>query len=45
MINGLYMPDVGEIYIKGKIGALIELGAGFHPMLTGEKIFISKGHY
>jgi len=41
MINGLQMPDKGEICIKGTVGALIELGAGFHPMLTGrENIYV-----
>jgi len=40
MLNGLIMPDRGEIVMKGKVGALIELGAGFNPVLTGrENIF------
>ena len=43
MINGLYMPDQGEIRIKGTVGALIELGAGFHPMLTGRENIFTKG--
>ncbi len=43
MINGLYMPDQGEICIKGTVGALIELGAGFHPMLTGRENIYIKG--
>ena len=43
MINGLYMPDQGEIRIKGAVGALIELGAGFHPMLTGRENIFTKG--
>ncbi len=42
MLNGIYMPDKGKIEIKGRIGALIEVGAGFHPMLTGrENIYIN----
>lgn len=42
MLNGIFMPDKGKIEIKGKVGALIELGAGFHPMLTArENIYIS----
>lgn len=42
MLNGIYMPDKGRIEIKGKVGALIEVGAGFHPMLTGrENIYIN----
>lgn len=42
MLNGIFMPDRGKIEINGKVGALIEVGAGFHPMLTGrENIFIN----
>lgn len=41
LLNGLIRPDVGRIEINGKIGGLIELGAGFHPLLTGrENVFI-----
>ena len=40
ILNGLYAPDKGQITMKGKVGALIELGAGFNPILTGrENIF------
>lgn len=40
MLNGLLRPDVGRIEIRGRVGALIELGAGFNPILTGrENIF------
>lgn len=42
MLNGIFMPDKGRIDIKGRVGALIEVGAGFHPMLTGrENIYIN----
>lgn len=42
MLNGIYMPDIGTIEINGKVGALIEVGAGFHPLLTGrENIYIN----
>lgn len=37
VLNGLYNPDKGQIVMKGKIGALIELGAGFNPILTGRE--------
>lgn len=37
MLNGLISPDEGTIVMKGKIGALIELGAGFNPILTGRE--------
>jgi ABC-type polysaccharide/polyol phosphate transport system ATPase subunit len=42
MLNGIYMPDRGKIEIRGRVGALIEIGAGFHPMLTGrENVYIN----
>ena len=42
MLNGIYMPDQGRLEIKGRVGALIEVGAGFHPMLTGrENIYVN----
>ncbi len=42
MINGLVKPDAGQITIRGKIGALIELGTGFNPVLSGrENIYIN----
>ena len=42
LIGGVGLPDSGHIAVHGKIGALLELGAGFHPELTGqENIFIN----
>ena len=42
MLNGIFMPDKGEIKVKGRVGALIQVGAGFHPMLTGrENIYVN----
>lgn len=42
MLNGLIRPDEGSITMRGKVGALIELGAGFNPILTGrENIYIN----
>jgi len=42
MLNGIFMPDKGKIEINGRVGALIEVGAGFHPMLTGrENIYVN----
>ena len=42
MLNGIYMPDKGRIEINGRMGALIEIGAGFHPMLTGrDNIYVN----
>ncbi len=42
MLNGLVRPDKGRITMHGRVGALIELGAGFSPILTGrENIYIN----
>jgi lipopolysaccharide transport system ATP-binding protein len=35
MLNGLIKPDAGSITMRGRVGALIALGAGFNPILTG----------
>ncbi len=43
MINGIIKPDEGTITIKGAVGALIALGAGFNPILTArENIYINS---
>jgi lipopolysaccharide transport system ATP-binding protein len=42
MLNGLVKPDTGRIEIRGRVGALIALGAGFNPILTGrENIYVN----
>lgn len=42
MLNGLIKPDQGRIEIRGRMQALIALGAGFNPVLTGrENIYIN----
>lgn len=42
MLNGLIRPDHGRIEMRGQIGAMIALGAGFNPILTGkENIYIA----
>lgn len=42
MINGIFWPDKGKITVKGRVGALIAVGAGFHPLLTGrENIYVN----
>ncbi|NES85596.1 MAG: ABC transporter ATP-binding protein [Moorea sp. SIO2B7] len=41
VLNGLIKLDEGRVDIQGRIGALIELGAGFNPILTGrENIYV-----
>lgn len=42
MLNGLIKPDAGRVTMKGRIGALIALGSGFSPILTGrENIYVN----
>jgi ABC-type polysaccharide/polyol phosphate transport system ATPase subunit len=41
MLSGLIKPDSGRIETRGRVGALIELAAGFHPLLSGrENIYV-----
>ena len=42
LIAGITKPTSGQVRIEGRISALIELGAGFHPEITGrENVFIN----
>jgi len=42
MLNGLIKPDAGRIEMRGRVGALIALGAGFNPILTGrENVYVN----
>lgn len=37
LVSGIYRPDNGRVTTDGRISALIELGAGFHPDFTGRE--------
>jgi len=42
LIAGIGKPTMGRVRVNGRISALIELGAGFHPEISGhENIFIN----
>lgn len=42
MLNGLIKPDSGRIEVNGRMQALIALGAGFNPILTGrENVYVN----
>jgi lipopolysaccharide transport system ATP-binding protein len=43
ILNGLIAPDEGSVTMYGKVGALIELGAGFNPILTGRENIYNNG--
>jgi ABC-type polysaccharide/polyol phosphate transport system ATPase subunit len=41
-VAGITRPSAGSITVKGRVSALIELGAGFHPEISGrENVFIN----
>ncbi len=42
VISRVLIPSEGQVWIKGQISPLLQLGAGFHPELTGrENIFLN----
>src|SRR5262249_20587333 len=40
VITGLAQPDSGTVQLNGHVGALLELGSGFHSELTGRENLI-----
>jgi lipopolysaccharide transport system ATP-binding protein len=42
ILTGIFPPDQGKITMKGRVGALIAVGAGFHPHMSGtENIYLN----
>jgi len=42
LISGVLRPDEGEVLTRGRVAGLIEVGAGFHPDLSGrENIYLN----
>ncbi|MFL5950765.1 MAG: ABC transporter ATP-binding protein [Gaiellaceae bacterium] len=42
LISGIIKPSAGRVDVGGRVGSLLELGAGFHPDLTGrENVFLN----
>jgi ABC-2 type transport system ATP-binding protein len=42
LMAGVMEPDVGRVGVRGRIAGLIEVGAGFHPDLTGrENVYLN----
>jgi len=41
-LTGILVPDKGSVKVHGRVSALLELGAGFHPELSGrENVFLN----
>jgi ABC-type polysaccharide/polyol phosphate transport system ATPase subunit len=46
LISGIIKPTGGHVDVGGRVGSLLELGAGFHPDLTGrENVFLNGSIY
>ncbi len=46
LISGIIKPSSGHVDVGGRVGSLLELGAGFHPDLTGrENVFLNGSIY
>ena len=46
LISGIIKPTSGNVAVGGRVGSLLELGAGFHPDLTGrENVFLNGSIY
>ena len=42
LLSGIVKPTSGRVSVGGRIGSLLELGAGFHPDMTGrENVFLN----
>ncbi|HQY90491.1 ATP-binding cassette domain-containing protein, partial [Caldilinea sp.] len=46
LITGIIPPTAGDLTVNGRVCSLLELGAGFHPDLTGrENIYLNGSIY
>jgi len=43
VISGILKPTSGNVRVNGRVAALIELGAGFHPEITGRENIVING--
>src|SRR5262245_3045785 len=43
LINRVLKPDGGAVVVRGSVASLVELGAGFHPELTGRENIVING--
>jgi ABC-2 type transport system ATP-binding protein len=46
LVAGIFAPTTGELQVGGRVGSLIEIGAGFHPEFTGvENVYLNAAIY
>jgi len=43
LISGILRPSTGTVEVEGRVTALIELGAGFHPEISGRENVVING--
>jgi lipopolysaccharide transport system ATP-binding protein len=43
LITGIYSPTAGKLHVNGRISALLDLGAGFHPDFSGRENILING--
>ncbi|MEO6324381.1 MAG: ABC transporter ATP-binding protein [Thermoanaerobaculia bacterium] len=43
LVAGILKPTSGSLHVNGKVSALIELGAGFHPEISGRENVVING--
>lgn len=44
LLAGVSLPTFGTVTVRGRVASLLELGAGFHPILTGrENVYLNAG--
>ena len=46
LVAGIFAPSAGALQVGGRVGSLIEIGAGFHPEFTGvENVYLNAAIY